>query len=142
MNKEVEKIYKRKIKEIQKHNKLYYEKSAPAISDSEFDELKAEIINLEKKYSFLGSAKSPSISVGFKPSKNFEKFKHKVQMLSLSNAFDRQDLINFEKKILNYINEKISLEYSVEPKIDGISASLTYLNGNLTFGGSRGDGSE
>ena len=142
MNKEVEKIYKRKIKEFQKHNKLYYDKSAPTISDREFDELKADIINLEKKYSFLRSTKSPSDSVGFKPSKNFEKFKHKVQMLSLSNAFDREDLINFEKKILNYLNEKISLEYSVEPKIDGISASLTYLNGNLIYGVSRGDGSE
>ncbi len=142
MNKEVEKIYKRKIKEFQKHNKLYYDKSAPAISDREFDELKADIINLEKKYSFLRSTKSPSDSIGFKPSKNFEKFKHKVRMLSLSNAFDREDLINFEKKILNYLNEKISLEYSVEPKIDGISASLTYLNGNLTYGVSRGDGSE
>ncbi len=142
MNKEVEKIYKRKIKEFQKHNKLYYDKSAPVISDREFDELKADIINLEKKYSFLRSTKSPSDSVGFKPSKNFEKFKHKVRMLSLSNAFDREDLINFEKKILNYLNEKISLEYSVEPKIDGISASLTYINGNLTYGVSRGDGSE
>ena len=142
MNKEVEKIYKRKIKEFKKHNKLYYDKSAPVISDREFDELKADIINLEKKYSFLRSSKSPSNSVGFKPSKNFEKFKHKVQMLSLSNAFDREDLINFEKKILNYLNEKISLEYSVEPKIDGISASLTYLNGNLIYGVSRGDGSE
>ena len=100
MNKEVEKIYKRKIKEFQKHNKLYYDKSAPAISDREFDELKADIINLEKKYSFLRSTKSPSDSVGFKPSKNFEKFKHKVQMLSLSNAFDREDLLNFEKKNL------------------------------------------
>ena len=54
----------------------------------------------------------------------------------------RKDLINFEKKILNYLNDKIALEYSVEPKIDGISASLTYLNGNLTYGVSRGDGSE
>ena len=142
MNKEVEKIYKRKIKEFQKHNKLYYDKSTPAISDREFDKLKTDIINLEKKYSSLKSTKSPSDSVGFKPSKNFEKFKHKVQMLSLSNAFDKEDLVNFEKKILNYLNEKILLEYSVEPKIDGISASLTYLNGNLTYGVSRGDGSE
>ncbi len=142
MNKEVEKIYKKKVKEFQKHNKLYYDKSTPAISDREFDKLKADIINLEKRYSFLRSSKSPSDSVGFKPSKNFEKFKHKVRMLSLSNAFDREDLINFEKKILNYLNEKIALEYSAEPKIDGISASLTYLNGNLTYGVSRGDGSE
>ena len=91
MNREVEKIYKKKVKEFQKHNKLYYDKSAPAISDSEFDKLKADIINLEKKYSFLSSANSPTKSIGFKPSKNFEKFKHKVQMLSLSNAFDRED---------------------------------------------------
>ena len=117
MNKELEKVYKRKIKEFQKHNKLYYDKSAPAISDREFDKLKTDIINLEKKYSSLKSTKSPSDSVGFKPSKNFEKFKHKVQMLSLSNAFDKEDLVNFEKKILNYLNEKISLEYSVEQKI-------------------------
>ena len=135
-------LFRSKVKEFQKHNKLYYDKSTPAISDREFDKLKADIINLEKKYSFLRSSKSPSDSVGFKPSKNFEKFKHKVRMLSLSNAFDREDLINFEKKILNYLSEKISLEYSVEPKIDGISASLTYLNGNLTYGVSRGDGSE
>ncbi len=142
MNKEVEKKYKRKVKEFQKHNKLYYDKSTPVISDREFDKLKADIINLEKKYSFLSSANSPTKSIGFKPSKNFEKFKHKVQMLSLSNAFEKEDLINFEKKILNYLNEKIALEYSVEPKVDGISASLTYLNGNLTYGVSRGDGSE
>ena len=78
MNKEVEKIYKRKIKEFQKHNKLYYDKSTPAISDKEFDILKADIINLEKKYSFLKSVKSPSIAIGFKPSKNFHKIPHKV----------------------------------------------------------------
>ena len=59
-------------------------------------------------------------------------------MMSLA-TFDRKDLINFEKKILNYLNGK-SLEFGVEPKIDGVSASLTYLNGNLTYGVSRGDG--
>ena len=134
--------YNLKIKEFKKHNKLYYDKSSPNISDGEFDKLKAEILELEKKYPFLGNIKSPLNSVGFKPSKNFEKFRHKVRMLSLSNAFDREDLVNFEKKILNYLNKKISLEYSVEPKIDGISASLTYLNGKLTYGVSRGDGNE
>ena len=61
-------------------------------------------------------------------------------MLSLSNAFDLEDLENFEKKIFNYLNEKIKIEYSVEPKIDGISASLTYKNGLLVLGTSRGDG--
>ena len=63
-------------------------------------------------------------------------------MLSLSNAFDREDLVNFEKKILNFLNKKIQFDYSVEPKIDGISASLTYINGVLTYGVSRGDGNE
>ena len=63
-------------------------------------------------------------------------------MLSLSNAFDENDLVNFEKKIFNFLNEKIKIEYSVEPKIDGISASLTYKDGLLILGTSRGDGSE
>ena len=96
--------YYLKIKEFNKHNKLYYDKSTPIISDGEFDKLKDEILDLEKKYPFLSNPKSPSNSVGFKPSKNFEKFKHKIQMLSLSNAFNREDLINFQKKILNYLN--------------------------------------
>ena len=61
-------------------------------------------------------------------------------MLSLSNAFYREDLINFEKKILNYLNKDAEFDYSVEPKIDGISASLTYINKKLEYGASRGDG--
>ena len=73
-------------------------------------------MDLEKN-NFLNNPKSPSNSVGFKPSKNFEKFKHKIQMLSLSNAFNREDLINFQKKILNYLNEKISFEYKLSLKL-------------------------
>ena len=140
--KEMLSIYSSKIKLLDKHNKLYYENSAPVIPDKEFDNLKIEILNLENTYKFLKSEKSPSKTVGYKPSKNFLKYKHKVQMLSLSNAFEKEDLFNFEKKILNYLNEKISFEYSVEPKIDGISASLTYKNGKLIYGVSRGDGIE
>ena len=142
MNKNIKQNYIKKINEIYKHNKLYYEKSSPVISDKEYDDLKKEILNLEKKYRYLKSDFSPSKVVGFKPSKNFIKYKHKEQMLSLSNAFKKEDLINFEKKILNYINEKVNIKYSVEPKIDGISASLTYKNGLLVYGVSRGDGKE
>ena len=141
-NDKIKKIYSIKIKEFEKHNRLYHQKSSPTISDNEFDILKKEIIELEKKYFFLKSKLSPSQVVGFKPSKNFLKSKHKVQMLSLSNAFNEDDLINFEKKIFNYLNEKIKFDYSVEPKIDGISASLTYINGKLQAGLSRGDGKE
>ena len=141
MNKEkIKKKYKLKIKELIKHNKSYYDKSNPIISDSQYDHLKKEVIELELKYSYLKSKYSPNQNIGFKPSKSFEKYKHKIPMLSLSNAYDKEDLINFEKKIFNYLNKNINLNYSVEPKIDGISASLTYINKKLVYGVSRGDG--
>ena len=140
----IKKKYLNKIIELKEHNQYYFEKSSPKISDSEYDQLKQEIIELEKKYIFLKSKSSPSLLVGSKPSKNFTKSKHRVKMLSLSNAFGYEDLKNFEKKISNFLNlkENIDIEYSVEPKIDGISASLTYKNNNLVLGLSRGDGLE
>ena len=137
--------YKLKLKEFNKHNDLYFNKSKPIISDSDYDKLKIEILDLEKKYNFPKTTNSPSKIIGAKPSKNFIKLKHRVKMLSLSNAFDKDDLKNFEKKILNYLNfsnKKINISYSVEPKIDGISASLTYKNNKFVTGLSRGDGTE
>ena len=143
-NQSIKNKYNSKIKELKKHNLLYYEKSKPIISDNDYDNLKREILDLENKYDFLKSKDSPSESVGYKPSKNFSKSNHRVKMFSLSNAFDKKDLENFEKKIYNFLNLKVAnnLEYSVEPKIDGISASLTYKNGELVSGLSRGDGKE
>ena len=138
--KKITQIYNNKIKELNNHNRLYYSENSPVISDAKYDILKFEIIELEKKYNYLKNKNSPSTNVGYKPSKSFEKFKHKVPMLSLSNAFDKEDLENFEKKIFNYLNKKSILEYSVEPKIDGISASLIYKNNKLQYGVSRGDG--
>ncbi|AFS46977.1 DNA ligase (NAD+) [alpha proteobacterium HIMB5] len=142
--KQIKKEYSKKIKILEKHNESYYDKNSPNISDSDYDTLKKEIINLEKKHKFLNHKNSPSKVVGFKPSKIFKKIQHKVPMLSLSNAFDEDDLINFEKKIKNYLNleNNYQIEYSTEPKIDGISASLTYVNGKLVQGLSRGDGRE
>ncbi len=137
---EVRNYYSKKINELKKHNKLYFDKSLPKISDKQYDEIKKEILDLEKKFSYLKSSFSPSNSLGFTPSKNFIKSNHRVKMLSLSNAFNKDDLINFQKKIFNYLNEKVEVEYSVEPKIDGISASLTYKDGLLVLGTSRGDG--
>ena len=144
-NKEsIKKIYIDKIKKILRHNELYYSKDKPLITDQEYDNLKKSILDLEKKYKYLSHKNSPSKNIGFKPSKNFKKQKHKVPMLSLSNIFNKEDLENFEKKIKNYLdfNQIQKFEYSVEPKIDGISASLTYVNGNLELGVSRGDGYE
>ena len=137
---QIKKEYKLKLKALKKHNKLYYDTSKPIITDSQYDKLKLEIINLEKNFTYLKNENSTNIPVGYKASKSFEKFKHKVPMLSLSNAFDKDDLINFEKKIFNYLDTKKKFEYSVEPKIDGISASLTYINKKLEYGVSRGDG--
>ena len=137
---EIKKKYNNKINELKNHNKLYFDKSTPKISDKEYDKIKREILDLENKFSFLKSSYSPSNSLGFTPSKNFIKSNHRVKMLSLSNAFNKDDLENFEKKIFNYLNKKVEIEYSVEPKIDGISASLTYKNGLLVLGTSRGDG--
>jgi len=139
---EIKNLYKKKIKLLKKYNLHYYDKSKPLISDQLYDEFKNEIILLESKYKFLISNYSPSKIVGFKPSKNFQKVHHKVQMLSLANAFGLDDLINFEKKILNFLGKKKNfiLEYSAEPKIDGISASLIYKNGIFIRGLSRGDG--
>ena len=142
--KEIEINYKKKIKLLTNYNKNYYDKSSPLVSDKEYDNLKQDILLLEQKYKFLISSNSPSKTVGYKPSKNFKKSLHRVPMLSLGNAFSEDDLINFEKRILNFISEKNSfkISYSAEPKIDGISASLTYKNGNLIKGLSRGDGKE
>ena len=145
MNKTIiNKNYLKKIKELQNHNKSYYEKNNPIITDQLYDLLKNQILDLEKKYVFLKSDKSPSNSVGFKPSKNFYKAKHKVPMLSLANAFNEKDLKNFEKKIINFLSLKDTdiIEYSAEPKIDGISASLIYIKGKFVQGLSRGDGTE
>ena len=142
--KEIQKKYNQKIKLLNRYNKHYFDNSSPIVTDKIYDELKKEILILEKKYIFLKSNKSPSKVVGFKPSKNFEKFPHRVPMLSLANAFGRDDLVNFEKKILNFLfkNKDFKLSYSAEPKIDGISASLIYKNGDFKIGLSRGDGKE
>ena len=142
--KEIQSLYQKKIKLITKYNKSYYENSSSKISDAEYDELKKEILLLEQNNEFLKSKESPSVVVGHKPSKNFKKDLHRVPMLSLANAFSEEDLINFEKKILNFLSKdkNYKIFYSAEPKIDGISASLTYKNGEFIKGLSRGDGKE
>ena len=145
MNKKgIQKKYNNKIKLIEKYNDYYYDKSQPLVSDQVYDALKKDILQLENDYDFLKSKKSPSKVVGFKPSKNFKKSIHTVPMLSLGNAFSEEDLNNFEKKIKNFlsINENFKINYNAEPKIDGISASLTYREGKFFRGLSRGDGKE
>jgi DNA ligase (NAD+) len=142
--KKTQNLYQKKIKLLDRYNQYYYDKNKPLVDDKNYDELKASILLLEKRNDFLKSKKSPSEIIGYKPSKNFKKSLHRVPMLSLANAFSEEDLLNFEKRILNFLSEKdnFKLSYSAEPKIDGISASLTYKNGNFVKGLSRGDGKE
>ena len=112
LDEKINQKYLKKIKLFQKYNKHYYDLNDPLVNDQEFDKLKQEIIDLEKKYEYLNSINSPSNSVGFKPSKVFKKIKHSVPMLSLGNAFDENDLINFEKKITNFLSKKEGYEMS------------------------------
>jgi len=140
--KEIEKLYLKKINEIKKHNKAYFEDDNPLISDEDYDNIKQEILNLEKKYKYLKSENSPSKTIGYKPSDKFKKVAHDIPMLSLANAFSTENIKDFLKKIKNFLNIKNSEQiiFSAEPKIDGISASLKYIDGIFTLGLSRGDG--
>ena len=140
-NESLIKNYLEKVKILKKHDKSYYNEDSPNVSDQKYDNLKKEILELEKNYSILHKFDSINNKIGYKPSSKFNKIKHSKPMLSLANAFDNKDIKDFAKKINNYLNNiNINISFSLEPKIDGISASLTYKNGVLTKGLSRGDG--
>ena len=139
--KEIEKIYSKKINELKKHDKAYFKYDSPLISDKDYDSIKQEILDLEKKYKYLKNKNSPSRKVGYEPSSRFKKIKHDTLMLSLSNAFSIENIEDFLKKIKNFlnINDSEKIVFSAEPKIDGISASLKYIDGIFKLGLSRGD---
>jgi len=136
------KEYKEKITLIQKLNKAYYHKDKPLVSDAEYDKIKKDILDFEKKNPEIADKDSPTKKVGFAPSEKFSKVKHLVPMLSLDNAFTKDDVEDFLKKIRNYLNyeKDTAIELTAEPKIDGISASLIYKNNKIIRGLSRGDG--
>ncbi len=133
--------YKKKVNLVKKYNEYYFKYDNPKISDAEYDNLRKDIITLEKKFNFLKELGLFENSVGFSPSNKFKKIKHLSPMLSLSNAFDKSDMQEYLKKINNFLNfDNPNLELISEPKIDGISATLIYEKGNLIKGLSRGDG--
>ena len=136
----IKKLYKEKIKKLFNFNRSYFEKDSPIVSDSEYDKFKQELFELAKKYPFLKKIENLDNLVGSKPSAKFEKVKHSKPMLSLGNAFEKKDMLGFKKKINNFLNNKSEIQLSSEPKIDGISATLRYENGELIYGLSRGDG--
>ena len=133
--------FNKKLNILKKHSKLYFSEDNPEISDSDYDKLKNEILDLGKKFNYLQELIAETNLVGAPPSNNFKKIKHLSPMLSLSNAFQLKDMSDFLKKINNFLKfDNKEIELFAEPKIDGISATLIYEKGILTRGLSRGDG--
>ena len=132
------------VKEIKRHDSLYYQDDSPEVSDAQYDTLRKELESLEKKYPDLITNDSPTQTVGASPSRGFNKVKHAVPMLSLSNVFSGEELEDFIDRIRRFLglNEEEVIEITGEPKIDGLSCSLRYERGNLVLAATRGDGAE
>ncbi len=127
---------------IKKHNYNYHTLDKPEITDKEFDKLVKENDILEKKYPSLILKDGPNKNYGSKIKDNFKKINHESQMYSLANAFDNNDIKEFIKRSVKFLNldNDNDFEYICEPKIDGLSLNLVYKNGNLVSAGTRGDG--
>ena len=135
---------KRLAVEIAHHDQLYYRKDAPEISDAEYDELRERNAAIEARFPALRRADSPSDRVGAAPVEAFGKVRHAVPMLSLGNAFDEEEVADFMGRVRRFLGlgAEATIEVVAEPKIDGLSISLTYEDGRLVQGATRGDGVE
>ena len=126
--------------EIEKHDRLYYEKAAPIISDREYDRLYKELVDLETEFPNLVTPDSPTQRVGGTRLQAFAQIEHRVPMLSLDNTYSEDEIANFYKRITRLLpDEKIPVV--IEPKVDGVAVSLMYENGHLKYAATRGDGS-
>ena len=125
---------------INDHSHKYHALDAPIVSDAEYDLLFQELLSIENSNPQFIDKNSPSQRVGSKPLEGFKKITHLEQMLSLDNAFDGNDLQDFDKRITERLNIDECIEYSCEPKLDGVAASLLYRSGELDYASTRGDG--
>lgn len=128
--------------EIREHNRSYYSLNQPKISDYAYDQLMKELIALENQYPKLKTKDSPTQRVGAEPLDGFETVNHPQKLLSLSNAFNKEDLIDFDERIRRNLSQGEDIEYIVEYKIDGLSVRLTYESGAFIIGATRGNGIE
>jgi len=130
--------------EIAEHDKRYYQEDAPSVSDANYDVLRQRNEAIEARFPDLVRPDSPSGRVGAAPSEKFEKVRHAVPMLSLGNAFSDEDLADFRARVARFLklSDAETLELTAEPKIDGLSASLRYEDGELVLAATRGDGTE
>jgi DNA ligase (NAD+) len=133
---------KRLAREIESHDKHYYQEDAPKISDAEYDALRQRFNAIEARFPELVTSDSPSQKVGAQPSGRFAKVRHAVPMLSLDNAFAEADVVDFVARIRRFLKlaEDDKIAFSAEPKIDGLSMSLRYEGGELVTAATRGDG--
>ena len=125
---------------ITEANRAYHGNDAPDLTDADFDAMKHRNAAIEARFPSLKRADSPSDQVGAAPSDGFGKIKHDVRMLSLENAFDAADITDFDDRVRKFLGLSSAVSYTAEPKIDGLSLSLRYVNGRLTQAATRGDG--
>src|SRR3954454_5988347 len=133
---------KRLTLEIERHNQAYYQEDAPKISDAQYDALRKRLNSIEARFPEFVASDSPSQKVGAAPSGKFRKVRHAVPMLSLDNAFSEQDVLDFVGRIRRFLRlgDQDRIDFSAEPKIDGLSMSLRYEQGELVTAATRGDG--
>ncbi|WP_243387400.1 NAD-dependent DNA ligase LigA [Bacillus kexueae] len=124
--------------QLNQYNYEYYVLDNPSVPDSEYDRLMQELIQIEEAFPELKSADSPSQRVGGQVLDAFQKVEHRIPMLSLGNAFNEQDLRDFDRRVKQVVGENV--QYTVELKIDGLAVSLRYENGVFVQGATRGDG--
>ena len=127
-------------RDIEYHNYRYYILDDPEIPDSEWDRLLQELRGLEQSYPELVSSESPTQRVGATPTDEFAEVRHRNPMLSLDNAFSEDDLRNFDRRVRERLGVESDIDYSAEPKLDGLAISLTYERGVLVRAATRGDG--
>ncbi len=127
-------------RDIEYHNYRYYILDDPEIPDSEWDRLLQELRELEEIYPSLITADSPTQRVGAVPTEEFAEVRHRLPMLSLDNAFSEDDLNNFDRRVRERLGVDSDVEYSAEPKLDGLAISVTYERGVLVRAATRGDG--
>ena len=127
---------------LDKANNAYHGIDSPIMTDAEFDFLKKRNLEIELKFPQYKKPDSPTEKIGYLPSETFSKIKHSKKMFSLANGFENNDLYDFDDQVRRFLNFRVSepLEYTVEPKIDGLSLSLRYEKGELVFAATRGDG--
>lgn len=126
--------------ELERHNVLYYVHERPEISDTEYDLLFRELVEIEAEHPELRTSDSPTLRVGTTPSEAFAQHRHGVPMLSLDNAFSIEELAAFDERVRRGLGREEEVTYSCEHKLDGLSLSLTYVDGVLETAATRGDG--